>query len=328
MAVMQLGALRAHAVVVTFLLLAACKSAPPDAKAPTTTIPTSSMLVDTATVTSPRSFTGQVYVEHDVAVAARAAGMIDSLSVQLGSEVRSDAVMASIEHRAQEIELARAQVVVDRARNARLRSRALSPSGGVAVADSERVEEDLREAELALLKARREMDLTRVVAPFSGRVMARYVRPRQLVAVGDTLFRVVETSPLLVRVRVDDATATSVRIGDRATIVAANGVTRDQARVLFTAPALDAASGTREVILRLDGVRFLSGQSVTAEMGSERRHVLVAPRAGLSPEGFALVVDDARTTLRPVVLGVAVDGDRVEIVSGLSAGERLAPPRR
>ncbi len=41
------------------------------------------------------------------------------------------------------------------------------------------------------------------------------------------------------------------------------------------------------------------------------------------PEGYALVWDSNRTTLRAVTLGGRLPGDRVEVVSGLAPGEKL-----
>jgi hypothetical protein len=39
-------------------------------------------------------------------------------------------------------------------------------------------------------------------------------------------------------------------------------------------------------------------------------------------------VQDGRATMRSVTIGAALPDGRVEIVSGLAAGERLAMPRR
>lgn len=285
------------------------------------------LLVDTATVEVPRLFAGQVFVEHDVVVAARAAGVIDSLFVNLGASVQSNAPLATIERQAQDIERDRALAAVDQARRALARSRELGTKGGVTTADSEQIEAVYRDADLTLRRTQREVELTRVIAPFAGRVSARYVKPKQLVAVGDTLFRVTETSPQLVRIRVTDPLAKQVRVGDRATIVGGGNVRAD-ARVVFAAPAYDAASATREIILQATTPRFLAGESVTAQLGREQRRAIVAPRAAIATDGFALVMEGGRTTLRPVTTGADVAGNRIEIVSGLAAGDRLATPRR
>lgn len=308
-------------------LLMSCKASPPVAHAAAKAA-TDTMVADTATITVPRVYPGQVYVEHDVAVAARAAGMIDSLFVNLGASVTRDAMLATIDDRAQEIEHARANVALERARNARARALSIGTRGGVTPADSERLDEEFRDAELTIRKTQHDLDLTRVIAPFTGVVTARYVRPRQLVTAGDTLFRVAETSPQLVRTRVSEPAAREVRVGARAVIVANNGTARQDGRVVYAAPALDAASGTREVILQLSAARLLAGEAVTVELGTERRRAVVVPRDAVSSDGYVLVTDGTRTTVRPVTIGAHVSNERVEIVSGLQLGERVAPLRR
>jgi RND family efflux transporter MFP subunit len=195
------------------------------------------------------------------------------------------------------------------------------------VADSEQAEFLHRQAALAVRQARRALELTRITAPFAGVVVARYATPRRLVGVGDTLFRVAETEPLLARIRVPETAAVPIAIGTAATI-AAGGIS-GVARVVTVAPAIDPASGTREMMLRLDRAgRFIAGASVTVQLGAERRLVVVAPREAVGTDGYVLVTDGGRTALRAVVLGRELGDGRVEVVSGLRAGERLARPGR
>jgi RND family efflux transporter MFP subunit len=200
----------------------------------------------------------------------------------------------------------------------------MTKAGGVTVADSEQVEFQYTEAELARRKARRDVELTRIVAPFTGVVTARYARPGRYVQSGDTLFRVTEPGPLLARVRVPEGSAAAIRVGDRATVAALSGAT-SSAMVLQVAPAIDPASGTREVVLRVSpNADFLPGASVTVRLGNRQRAVVAVPREAVSPDGYALVMENGRTVLRPVTIGADVGEGRVEIVSGLASGERVA----
>lgn len=303
-------------------------STPPAASSVRTPVTSAPMIVDTATIEVPQRYLGQVYVEHDVVVAARSAGVIDSLVVHLGTGVRAGALLATIDSRDQDIARARATMRAQYARNAVRRSRELTHSGGVTVVDSEQVEFDLQQAELELRSADRAYELTRLLAPVSGVVTARYAKPRQLVAVGDTLFRVAATAPQLVRIRVPEPAARRVRLGGKAVVVSASGGARHTARVVFASPALEPASGTREVILQLASPGFMVGESVDVEMGSASRLAVVAPREAIDPDNYALVFEGDRSTLRPVTVGALVSGGRVEIASGLAVGERLAPLRR
>ena len=283
--------------------------------------------VDTATVRLPLELPAQLYVEHDAVVVARSAGTIDGLYAELGDRVRAGQLLARLESTDQAIALAGAEAGFESMTRTAARTRLLKKGGGATAADSEQVEFQLRQADIQRRKAQRDVELTRVSAPFAGVVTARLARPRRFVEVGDTLFRVTESSPLFARVRVPEAGARQLRVGDSATIAAGTGF-EYKARVVHAAPFVDAGSGTREVVLEVlrPGGALLAGSSVTVRLGREPRRVVTAPREALAADGYAVVVDNGRTTLRSVTVGRDVGGGRVEILSGLASGERLARP--
>jgi len=283
--------------------------------------------VDTSTVRLPLELPAQLYAEHDAVVVARSAGTIDGLHAELGDRVSAGQLLARLESADQTIALAGAEAAFESMTRTAARTRLLKKGGGATAADSEQVEFQLRQADVQRRKAQRDLELTRVTAPFAGVVTARLARPRRFVEVGDTLFRVTEPSPLFARVRVPEAGARQLRVGDSATIAAGTGFDYS-ARIVHAAPFVDAGSGTREVVLQVTrpGGALLAGSSVTVRLGHEPRHVVTAPRAAIASDGYAVVVDNGRSTLRPVTVGRDVGDGRVEILSGLSSGERLARP--
>ena len=133
----------------------------------------------------PLSLPAQLYVEHDAAIYARSSGIVEAILVDLGSRVTAGQLLgAAGEHRSDHrprpgARAARATPVVQAERQ-----RALKTAGVVTQADSERVELELREATLALQKAQRDYDLTRIVAPFGGVVTGRTARIGRLVGDG------------------------------------------------------------------------------------------------------------------------------------------------
>ena len=285
---------------------------------------TGGLVVSMGTVRGQLQLPAQLYVEHDAAVVARSAGVIDSVSAELGSRVAAGASLARLESTDQELAAAQADATYENAGRLAARARVMTKAGGVTVADSEQVEYQYRQADIARRKAHRDLELTRIAAPFSGVVTARYARPGRYVSAGDTLFRVTESSPLLARVRVPEGSAATIRIGDAATVAGVSGPMA-KATVVHAAPAIDPASGTREVILRLtSGGELLPGANVTVRLGEMARQAVTLPREAVSPEGYVLVMQNGRTALRSVTVGGDLGDGRVEVLSGLSSGERVA----
>jgi membrane fusion protein (multidrug efflux system) len=287
--------------------------------------PASLVTADTATIDAPLSLPAQLYVEHDAVVFARSAGVGESIFVDLGRRVRTTQMLAKLESADQTIALDQAR---DRFANAKQRverQRALKSAGVVTQADSEQMEFEYRAAELALRQAQREFDLTRIASPFTGAVTSRKARIGRLVRSGDTLFQVTALAPILATVRVPETSAFGLTVGSAAQVIGPRGE-QSTARVVRASPVIDAASGTREVVLQVaPSAKLTPGGTVTVHIGSERRQVVTLPRSAVGSEGYALVWDNHRTALRAVTLGSAVAGDRVEIVSGLAPGERVVP---
>jgi RND family efflux transporter MFP subunit len=204
------------------------------------------------------------------------------------------------------------------------RQRALKVAGVVTQADSERVEFEHRDAALSLRKAQRDYDLTRIFAPFGGVVTARPARLHRLVSSGDSLFRITALKPVLAAIRVPEGSAAGISIGAEAEVIGPDGA-RAPARVIRASPVLDPGSGTREMVLQLvgHGSRFTPGSNVSVRLGTERRQVVAIPRTAVAEDGYALVWADDKTTLRPITVGSDVGDGRVEVVSGLSRGEKV-----
>ena len=285
--------------------------------------PASLITADTATVQVPLTLPSQLYVEHDATIYARSPGIVEAILVDLGSKVAAGQPLARLESADQRIALAQAKEKFTNTQQMVERQRALKVAGVVTQADSERVEFEHREASLRLDQAKRDLALTRIVAPFAGVVTARKTRLHRLVSAGDTLFRLTAMSPVLAAVHVPEAAAGGLRIGAEAEIAGHDG-RMARARIIRASPTIDPASGAREMILQITGgARLTPGSSVTVQLGAEPRQVVTVPRSAVDKDGYALVWADERATLRALTLGAELDGDRVEVVRGLTAGERL-----
>lgn len=336
------AALRSAFAVAALAALAACDDAAagaaPDASplasggdaaaasAPATTPATmpATVPVDTATMDAPLVLPGQLYVERDVVVAARAAGIVDRVLVDLGTRVQPGQALAALDQSAQEIAVARAVLARESAARALERAQELRRRDMIPPVELEGADLRDRESALALREAQHALAMTRVVAPFAGQVTARYVGPGRLVDVGDTLFRVTESGRLLARIHVPEVAAAALALGAPGIVTGADGAVAT-ARVTLLAPAVDAASGTREVVLALPpGARLLPGAAVRVRLdGGRRRSVVLVPRGAVDGEGYVRVLDAGRVVLRAVTLGADAGDGRAEVLSGLAAGERV-----
>ena len=141
---------------------------------------------------------------------------------------------------------------------------------------------------------------------------------------GDTLFRITAVGPLFAQVRVPESSGLDPRRRS-GTVVAppAPPSTRESS----TRARIDAGSGTREVVLEVvrPGSALLPAAPSRCGWTASDAPVVRLPR-GDRARWVRLVVEDGRSTLRPVTLGTDCGDGRVEVLSGLASGERLARP--
>ncbi len=287
-----------------------------------TLAPATVFVVESTTVRAPLLLPSQLYVEQDALVAARSAAVLQTLTVDLGSSVSAGQVIGQQEDQGQRLALSRAEVTLESAKKTATRARELRSANGIAASELEDAEFKLRIAEVALREAEHALELARVVAPFSGVVTGRYAQPGGLLALHDSVVRITARGPHLARARVPEAAATVLRVGAPASVLS-GAHDRASARIVRLSPAVDAASGTREIIVRIDNrAALLTGSAVNVELPQAARRALTIPRIALGDGGYVIVMDGSRAVVRSVITG-ATEADRVEILAGLSAGERI-----
>ena len=168
-----------------------------------------------------------------------------------------------------------------------------------------------------------------VTAPFDGIVTEKLVEPGNMVAPGTPLLRVEQTGGFRLDVRLDESRVSFVKVGDHVPVVLdrldGSGTTEVSATVQEIARAVDA--DTRAVLVKLtlpDG-SVKSGMFGRARIPGAQRKTVVAPLSAIVRQGqvtSVFVVDGDKARLRMLQLGTTT-GDAVEVVSGLSDGERI-----
>ncbi len=171
-------------------------------------------------------------------------------------------------------------------------------------------------------------DYSKLAAPFSGVVIARTVEPGNLAAPGSPLLTLEQDGVYRLEVSVDESKLPSVRAGQAIEAVL-DADRRLNSRVSEIVPSVDAASRTYIVKLDLAAAPQLrTGMFGRAIFPLGAQKVVAIPLAALTERGqlqSAFIVEDGVAHTRLVTTGRRT-GASVEVLSGLSAGEKVVLP--
>jgi RND family efflux transporter MFP subunit len=221
-------------------------------------------------------------VEHQLDVAPERDGVIVSVSRDEGSEVKKGDILAQLDDRTLQIQLAKARDDLQVAQNnvkykqsevrakaaALERQQKLNAAGLSSQADLEQADFEAKGTEYDLhsweataegsqeeiKRLEIELDQTRVRAPFTGAVVARYVREGQQVAKGDKCFRVSQLAPLQVQFQVPESSDRRPSRGSKVALALVSDPTRSlNATVVKISPVVDPSSDSYSVTAELPG---------------------------------------------------------------------------
>ena len=170
-----------------------------------------------------------------------------------------------------------------------------------------------------------------VAAPMSGFVIEKDVVAGQMVDAGVRLYRIADLGIVWVMAEIYEQDLAFVQLGQEAVVKVAAFPDREfRGRVTFIYPTVDEKTRTARVRLEFEnpGYFLKPGMFVSAQIQAE-----MADSAVLAPDSAVLrsgakntvfvALDGGKFEARDVALGVEGGDDMVQILSGLSAGERI-----
>lgn len=284
-----------------------------------------------------------VITSRDLAEArARIPGTLVRLDVREGDVVsRGDVLGVVVDNRvgletaAFGAQVAAAEAEAARARADLSRVQALFDRGFYAQAALDRARAVSQAADAQVRAARAQQSASaetgaqgRILAPASGRVLTADVPQGSVVAAGQSV-ATITAGPLVLRVEIPEAQGRELRTGQ--TVAVAGEGLPESGVVAQVYPAAVAGRTVADVAVEgLTSDRI--GQRVAVLVPVGRRKALTAPRRFVATRygiDFVRTVDRAgRVSEAPVQLGEPVDGDRVEVISGLEAGDVVLAPER
>lgn len=201
---------------------------------------------------------------------------------------------------------------------------------------------NMEKAQLVLDSAKNDLEKAVIVAPFDGVIAAADVKEGDKLSSFDyattIVFELIDPSIMELNADVDEIDIPGIKLGQRAIIeVDALPGLKLEGKVIsiYSLPTEESGVIFYKVKIGFDvpeGSGLLSGMSATADIIiTERSNVLLVPSRAVEQDSsgnpVVKVMVDEQIEERPVVIGVS-DGYQTEIVDGLSAGDVVVIERQ
>lgn len=297
---------------------------------------------------------GTVRARNTAVIAARVPGAVRELHAREGDRVTKGTLLLTLESAEGTAGAAGARAAVEEARQAVAQAEARTRLADATFAryqrlmdeqavtrqeyEGKQMEQDVARQELARARSRlvqaRETSrsaattagYSRIAAPVTGTVTSRAVEVGMTVFPGTQLVTIEEGSGYRLEVSVPEALLGRIRQGDQVEVMVDGAAPWAAARISEVVPAVEPASRSFTVKIDLPGDGFRSGMYGRAFFRAGTREGFLVPKTALVERGALSMVwvagRDNAVRMRLVKPGRVV-GDRIEILSGLSAGDRV-----
>lgn len=286
--------------------------------------------VERGSITRSVSVSGVVEPLRTIGVNSQLTGAVLELQVEEGDPVREGQLLARLDGRELEAQLAAAEAAFEVARSSLERAERLRERQVITVPEYEAERTAFAAAQAQLDQLRTRVGFTRVTSPLAGVVLEKTIEAGDVVGTNARLFQIADISTLVVRVGVSELDVVHVGVGERAEVrVDALGERVFEGRVRRIFPSADPATRLVPVEVALDRsasevIRpgFLARVVFSLD---ERPDALLVPGSAIltgAASDAVFVVEGGVATRRSVERGMTTQG-RVEILAGLSEGEAV-----
>ena len=323
----------AIAACLALALLGGCKKGDGDAQAKDADKGPDAIPVEVATVARrpiAASYSGTAPLEArgESQVVAKTSGVALQVLAQEGQAMRAGQVLVRIDRARPALQAAQAEAQVRKLEANYSRARTLAAQKMVSANDLDQLKYDLENARAVYNMARLELSYTDVVAPISGTIASRSIKPGNFVQINTPIFRIVDNSRLEATLNVPERDLETLKPGLPVSLqVDALPGKSFAGSVDRIAPVVDAGSGTFRVVCAFDGGGLLQpGMFGRIRIDYDQRaNALVIPRTALlddESDPAVFVARGGKAARVSVKLGYT-DGEWAEVLSGLKPGEQV-----
>jgi len=170
---------------------------------------------------------------------------------------------------------------------------------------------------------------TEIRSPIDGVVTDRPFFEGEMAAAGTPLITVMETTSLVAKAHLPQGDAQALKVGAVANVTIAGVEKPVEGKVTLVSPALDPGSTTVEVWVKIDNKKgeLKPGTAARIAIAAQTaQDAIVIPASAILKDDagktMVMVVENSAAKKREVSTGIK-DGDDIQIVSGLKAGEQV-----
>ncbi len=286
---------------------------------------------------------GTVKALNQAKISAKTPGKVEKIFVEEGDRVEAGHKLAQLEKtdfmltvRQADAALSMAEANFSKAKAEWARAEELFNRGISSQQQYDMVKSAFEVAEASVKQAKADLELARnqlsntdVTTLFGGTVTHEYVDIGERVNPGQPLFEVAEIDPVEIEIGVSDKRFSELKLGQTVNIAVDGYPEKSFAgTVKKIQPAIDPMTRTFNVIVGIANPEELLKPGMFARAQIETDYhpqALVMPRsAALEEEGkyYAVAVRESKACRVEITLGFQ-DGDRLEVLDGLSEGEQV-----
>ncbi|MBW2053248.1 MAG: efflux RND transporter periplasmic adaptor subunit [Deltaproteobacteria bacterium] len=287
---------------------------------------------------------GRLHPNRQVTVTAQLPGMIAGYKAEQGDLVKAGQLLITIDpvdyelaYEEAKANLLAVQAGLYAASNAFERAKKLLPRKVISTDNFEKAEAEFKSAQAQEVRAkvgvkiaRERLKKTRLTAPFSGLVAARYIEAGQLISVGMPLMSIMDLSRVRVMVYLTEKDYVHLDAEDPVKVrVEAYPTLTFNGKVDRISISADAATNTFGAEILIENLDLVLKAGLSARVFLTTRvlnGVILIPQSAVlyrekGPEVYVLD-SNLQAQKRNVKLGLT-RGDRVQVIEGLTSGEKL-----
>lgn len=261
-------------------------------------------------------------------VVARVSGVVLQIVAEEGDFVSEKALLLRIDDREYRHRLSQTEAEVSRQQARYSRVQKMIEGDLVSAEEFEGAKSDIQSAEANKGLASLQLSYTRVQAPFTGRVIERFVDPGRMVSDGTPLFRMADVSRLLARVHVPAREFRNIRTDQMVELLVDSSDEILKGEIILVSPIIDPSTGTIKVTVQIteypESIRPGDFAEVRIVTDNHANTLIVPKIAVISEKGeeFIYLAVDSQAVRRIVEVGFQ-DETNAEILSGLTGGESI-----